>query len=65
MEKISLRDLMSNEVLGLVKEKRSIMNIIMEREKVDLRGNGFLREVIGRMIAKRPRGRKRAMILGN
>ena len=33
MEKISLRDLMSNEVLGLVKEKRSIMNIIMEREK--------------------------------
>ena len=34
MEKISWRDRMSNEkVLGLVKEKRSIMNIITEREK--------------------------------
>ena len=34
MERISWRDRMSNEkVLGLVKEKRSIMNIITEREK--------------------------------
>ena len=62
---------MSNEkVLGLVKEKRSIMNIITERKKRwighILRGNGLLREVIeGRMIGKRPRGRKRAMMLDN
>ena len=33
MEKISWRDRMSNEVLRLVKEKRSIMNIITERKK--------------------------------
>ena len=34
MEKISWRDRMSYEkVLGLVKEKRSIMNIIMEKKK--------------------------------
>ena len=51
MEKISWRDRMSNEkVLGLVKEKRSIMNIITERKKRwighILRGNGLLREVI-------------------
>ena len=71
MEKISWRDRMSNEkVLGLVKEKRSIMNIITERKKRwighILRGNGLLREVTeGRMIGKRPRGRKRAMMLDN
>ena len=46
------------------------MNIITERKKRwighILRGNGLLREVIeGRMIGKRPRGRKRAMMLDN
>ena len=51
MEKISWRDRMSNEkVLRLVKEKRSIMNIITEEKKRwighILRGNGVLREVI-------------------
>ena len=49
MEKISWRHRMSNEkVLGFVKEKRSIMNIITERKKRwighILRGDGLLRE---------------------
>ena len=69
MEKISWKDMMTNEqVLEIVKEKRTIKDVIRSRKKKwighVLRGNGLLKEVIkGRIEGKRPRGRKRAMML--
>ena len=65
MEKISWRDMKTNEeVLKMVPEERSLMDVIWRRMKNwighILRGESLLREVIeGRMIGKRPRGRKR------
>ena len=58
MEKISWKDKMLNEqVLGVVKEKRTIMNVITESKKMwighILRGDGLLKEVIeGRIVGK-------------
>jgi len=58
MEKTSWRDMKTNEeVLQLVQEKRSLMNLIWRRKKNwighMLRGESLLREVIeGRMIGK-------------
>ena len=69
MEKISWKDKMTNEqVLEIVKEKRTLKDVIRSRTKKwigrVLRGNGLLKEVIeGRIEGKRPRGRKRAMML--
>src|SRR6218665_192614 len=67
------RDMKTNEeVLQMVQEERSLMNVIWKRKKnwighIDLlRGESLLREVIGlegRMIGKRPRGRKRLGML--
>ena len=60
---------MTNElVLEIVKEKRTLKDVIRSRMKKwighVLRGNGLLKEVIeGRIEGKRPRGRKRAMML--
>src|SRR6218665_2342472 len=69
MEKISWRDMKTNEeVLQIVQEERSLMEVIWRRKKNwishILRGESLLREVIeGRMIGKRPRGRKRLGML--
>src|SRR6218665_3210515 len=69
MERISWRDLKTNEeVLQMVQEERSLMDVIWRRKKnwigYILRGESLLREVIeGRMIGKRPRGRKRLGML--
>src|SRR6218665_4227217 len=69
MEKISWRDMKTNdEVLQMVQEERSLMDVIWRRKKNligrILRGESLLREVIeGRMIIKRPRGRKRLGML--
>ena len=60
---------MTNEqALEIVKEKRTLKDVIRSRKKKwvghVLRGNGLLKEVIeGRIEGKRPRGRKRAMML--
>src|SRR6218665_2318214 len=56
------------EVLQIVQEERSLMDVIWRRKKnwIDyiLRGESLLREMIeGRMIGKRPRGRKRLGML--
>src|SRR6218665_1913785 len=67
MEKISWRDMKTNEeVLQLVQEKEALW--IWRRKKNwighILRGESLLKEVIeGRMIGKRPRGRKRLGML--
>jgi len=69
MEKVSWRDMQTNEeVLHLVQEKGSLMDVIWRRKKNwighILRGESLLKEVIeGRMIGKRPRGRKRLGML--
>src|SRR6218665_2618679 len=69
MEKISWRDMKTNEeVLQMVQEERSFMDVIWRRKKNwighILRGESLLREVIeGRMIGKRSRGRKRLGML--
>src|SRR6218665_1650759 len=69
MEKISWRDKKTNEeVLKMVQEERSLMDVIWRRKKNwvghILRGESPVREVIeGRMIGKRPRGRKRLGML--
>src|SRR6218665_4174399 len=77
MEKISWRDMKTNEeVLQMVQEERCLMDVIWRRKKnwighnmqmkryIILRGESLLREGIeGRMIGKRPRGRKRLGIL--
>ena len=69
MEKINWRDKITNEqVLEIVKEKRTLIDVIRSRKKKwighVLRGNGLLKEIIeGRIVGKRPRGRKRAMML--
>ena len=68
MEKISWRDMKTNEeVLQMVQEERSLMEVIWRRKKnwigQILRGEILLREVIeGRMLGKRPRGRKRGYV---
>src|SRR6218665_719463 len=65
MEKISWRDMKTNEkVLQVVQEERSLMDVIWRRKKNwighILRGESLLREVTeGRIIGKRPRGKKR------
>ena len=51
-----------------MKDKRTLIDIIRSRKKKwighVLRGNGLLKEIIeGRIVGKRPRGRKRAMML--
>jgi len=64
MGKISWRDMKtSEEVLQIVQEERSLLDVIWKRKKNwighILRGESLLREVIeGRMIRKRKRGRK-------
>src|SRR6218665_93547 len=69
MEKISWRDMKtSEEVLQMVQEERSLMDVIWRRKKNwignILRGESLLREVIeGWMIGKRSRGRKRLGML--
>src|SRR6218665_2198444 len=69
MEKISWIDMKTNEeVLQMVQEERSIMDVIWRRKKNwighILRGESLLREVIeGRMIGKITRGRKRLGML--
>jgi len=71
MEKISWRDMKTNEeVLQLVPEKRSLMDVIWRRKKIWIghipRGESLLKEVIeGRMIGKRHRGRKRLGMLND
>src|ERR1051325_2092794 len=65
MEKISWKDLKTNdEVLHLVEEKRNIVITIEKRKKNWIghivRGNSLLKLVLeGRMEGKRPRGRQR------
>jgi len=69
MEKISLRNMKTNEkVLQMVQEERSLMDVIWRMKAnwigLILRGENLLREVIeGRMIGKRPSGRKRLGML--
>src|SRR6218665_39851 len=69
LEKISWRDMKTNEqVLQMEQEERSLMDVIWRRKKNWIghifRGESLLREVIGgRMIGKRPRGRKRLGML--
>jgi hypothetical protein len=69
MEKISWRDRVRNEeVLRRVGEKRSLMETIWKRKAKwighILRSEGLLRTVIeGRVQGKRPRGRRRRMML--
>ena len=69
MEKINWRDKITNEqVLEIVKEKRTLIDVIRSRKKKwigqELRGNGLLKEIIKRrIVGKRPRGRKLAMML--
>src|SRR6218665_573827 len=69
MEKISWRDMKTNEeVLQMVQEERSLMDVIWRGKKNwtghILRGESLLKEGIeGRMIGKRPRGRKRVGML--
>ena len=64
MEKVSWRDMKTNEeVQQMVQEERSLMDAILRRKKNWIghlhRGESLLKEVIeGRMIGKRPRGRK-------
>src|SRR6218665_909267 len=68
-KKEDIRRLEANEeVLQMVQEERSLMDMIRRRKKNwivhILRGESQLREVIeGRMIGKRPRGRKRLGML--
>jgi len=60
----------NEEVLQMVQQERSLMEVIWRRKKTwighihVLRGESLLREVIQcRMIGKRPRGRKRLGML--
>ena len=68
MENISWKDHMTNEyVLDQVKEKRKLLNTILERKKrwlgLILGGESLVKEVIeGRMEGKRGRGKPRIMI---
>ena len=67
--KISWKEKKTNEnVLQSVEEERSLVDTILRRKKNwighILRGEGLLRNVIeGRMEGKRPRGRRRIMML--
>ena len=59
---------MTNEqVLEIVKEKRTLIDVIRSRKKKwiehVLRGNGRLKETIEGIEGKRPRGRRRVMML--
>src|SRR6218665_1039931 len=69
MEKISWRDVRTNEEeLQMVQEARSLMDVSWRRRKNWIghipRGESLLREAIeGRMIGKRPRGRKQLGML--
>src|SRR6218665_2837020 len=67
MEKISWKEMKTNEeVLQMVQEERSLMDVIWRRKKnwIGHILRGLLREVIeGRMIGKRPSGRKRLGML--
>src|SRR6218665_856357 len=67
-EKISWTDYISNEVLKLVEEERSLLTIIRTRQgdwmRHIMRGDSLQREIIkGRMEGKRGRGRPRQKIL--
>ena len=58
----------NEEVLQMVQEERSLMDVIWRRKKNlighILRGESLLREVIeGRIIGKRPKGRERLGML--
>ena len=65
MEKVSWRDKKTNEeVLEAIGEKRSLMDMIYKRKKNWIghitRGDSLMKDVIeGRMIGKRPPGRRR------
>src|SRR6218665_1652731 len=68
MEKISWIEHISNEVLKLVEEKRSLLTIIRTRQRNwmlhIMRGDSLQREIIkGRMESKRGRGRPRQKLL--
>ena len=69
MERVSWRDKKTNDkVLLAVYERKSIIERIMNRKKNwmghVLRGNGLLKDVIkGRMLEKRPKGRKRIRVI--
>ena len=68
MEKISWKDKVRNEqVLEIVKEKTTRIDVIRSRKKKwiehVLRGNGRLKETIEGIEGKRPRGRRRVMML--
>ena len=69
MEKISWTERVSNdEVLRIVGEERMLIKTCKERQKKwvghILRHDGLLKDVIeGRLEGKRPRGRKRIMML--
>ena len=69
MEKISWKDHKTNEyVLYIVKERRKLLNIVLERKKRwlrhILRGESLVKEVtVGRMEGKKGRGKPRIMLL--
>src|SRR6218665_1730640 len=68
MEKISWTEHISNEVLKLVEEERSLLTIIRMRQRNwmrhIMRGDSLQREIIkGRMEGKRGRGRPRQKLL--
>ena len=71
MERISWKDKVRNEqVLEIVKEKTTLIDVIRSRKKKwigfghVLRGNGLLKETIeGRIEGERPRGRRRVKML--
>ena len=67
-EKISWTEHISNEVLNLVKEERSLLTTIRTRQRNWMehltRGDSLLREIIeGRMERKRGKGRSRQKVL--
>src|SRR6218665_1160436 len=67
MEKVSWRNMKTNEeVVNLVKEKRSLMDDLGRKKNWIghiLRGDSLLKEVIeGRMIGKRPRRKRLGML---
>src|SRR6218665_1208715 len=67
-EKISWTEHISNEVLNLVEEERSLLTIIRTRQRNwmrhIIRGDSLQREIIkGRMESKRGRGRPRQKLL--
>ena len=67
-EKYQLDGLINEYVLDQVKEKRKLLNTILERKKRlvghVLRGKSLVKEVIeGRMEGKRGRGKPRIMMI--